>query len=437
MSHKIFQLQNRNVEIPAPDFLFQMIEEDKHYCETTKDILIPKRSDDTEYKIDQLRGDQRDIFDHVFMKLSKWLNLKDKKQATNQELVRMLIRGQAGSGKSTLNNTIISTIRKMFQHTNSAVVCAPTGGAANEAGGETIHKFAICSIRGKNFKKLTTDDKDRLHKQLRTTICLIVDERSLISNKLIAEMEDHIRQTAHGGKNKNEPWGGIPIVIFVGDDMQLPSIEAGVLDLQFSYEPEDIHNKYKNASRKDTSKEELLGQQLWWQLSKDVMELKRILRTLDEDNNFKTLQTKTRYDLLSNDDIAKLYEYHIDNPQSFTPDQRHEIEKGAMFVFATKDDRNEHNQKMLEKTATEQNPIAVIKGESYSNLPGYTLAIKSHFSDDSGITEYTPICCQCLVSLQRRNFMPKWGLFNGAVGTVVEIFYDKEKTQIMEIYPML
>ncbi len=76
-------------------------------------------------------------------------------------------------------------------------------------------------------------------------------------------MEDHIRETAHGGRNKNKPWGGIPIFIFVGDDMQLPSIEPGVLELQFSYEPEDIHNKYKNASRKDTSKEELLEQQLW------------------------------------------------------------------------------------------------------------------------------------------------------------------------------
>ena len=33
-------------------------------------------------------------------------------------------------------------------------------------------------------------------------------------------MEDHMRTTAHGGNNKNLPWGGIPIVIFVGDDMQ-------------------------------------------------------------------------------------------------------------------------------------------------------------------------------------------------------------------------
>ncbi len=122
------------------------------------------------------------------------------------------------------------------------------------------------------------------------------------------------------------------------------------------------------------------------------MDLKNILRKLDDDNNFKALQTKTRFDLLNNDDVVKLYEYHIDNPQSFTPDQRCQIEKGAMFVLARKDDRNEHNRKMLEKTATEQNPVAVIKADSYSYLPGYTLAMKSHFLNYYGITEYTLIC---------------------------------------------
>ena len=63
-------------------------------------------------------------------------------------------------------------------------------------------------------------------------------------------MENHIRQIAHGGKNKKLPWGRIPIVIFVGDDMQLPSVEPGVLHL-FPYDPEDLYNKYKNASHKN------------------------------------------------------------------------------------------------------------------------------------------------------------------------------------------
>ena len=148
-----------------------MIVEDKEYCETTKDILLPKRSDGSEYKISKLCGDQRDVLDHVFMNLSKCLNLKDKNKATEKELVRMIVCGHVGSGKSTLDNIFVTTIRKTFQHTNSTAICAPTGDAANEVAGETIHKFATCSIHGKKFKTLSTDDKDRLHKLLCTTIC--------------------------------------------------------------------------------------------------------------------------------------------------------------------------------------------------------------------------------------------------------------------------
>ncbi len=33
--------------------------------------------------------------------------------------------------------------------------------------------------------------------------------------------------TAHKGTNTNKEWGGIPIVILVGDDYQLPSIDPG------------------------------------------------------------------------------------------------------------------------------------------------------------------------------------------------------------------
>ncbi len=41
-----------------------------------------------------------------------------------------------------------------------------------------------------------------------------------------------------------------------------------------------IPNNYKNARQKDTSKGEILEQQLWWQLAKDVMEMKKYYKQL-------------------------------------------------------------------------------------------------------------------------------------------------------------
>ncbi len=61
----------------------------------------------------------------------------------------MIVIGQAGSEKTRLHNTIVTTIRKMFKNTNASVVFAPTRDAADGVGGETMHKFAFCSVGGK------------------------------------------------------------------------------------------------------------------------------------------------------------------------------------------------------------------------------------------------------------------------------------------------
>ena len=51
----------------------------------------------------------------------------------------MTIAGIAGSSKSTLINTLVSTIRSFFQNEKSANICGPTGSAAFNAGGLSCH----------------------------------------------------------------------------------------------------------------------------------------------------------------------------------------------------------------------------------------------------------------------------------------------------------
>ena len=63
--------------------------------------------------------------------------------------------------------------------------------------------------------------------KLENTMALIVDERSMISAKLLGTMEAYCRQAAFRGSKSHLGWGGLPIVILVGDDYQLPSIEKG------------------------------------------------------------------------------------------------------------------------------------------------------------------------------------------------------------------
>ena len=56
---------------------------------------------------------------------------------------------------------------------------------------------------------------------------LIVDERSMLEAANLGVMQHYMKNCAHGGVKWDEPWGGIPIVILVGDDYQLPPIECG------------------------------------------------------------------------------------------------------------------------------------------------------------------------------------------------------------------
>jgi hypothetical protein len=60
---------------------------------------------------------------------------------------------------------------------------------------------------------------------------VFIDERSMVSQRVLGSAEMNIRSTAHGGGHDNEDWGGIPVVILFGDDFQLtPPCEEGAID---------------------------------------------------------------------------------------------------------------------------------------------------------------------------------------------------------------
>ena len=61
-------------------------------------------------------------------------------------------------------------------------------------------------------------------------VVLIIDERSMVSSTLLSTTESNIRQTTYLGQNDGIDWAGIPVVIVLGDDFQLPPVENGVIN---------------------------------------------------------------------------------------------------------------------------------------------------------------------------------------------------------------
>jgi ATP-dependent exoDNAse (exonuclease V) alpha subunit len=128
----------------------------------------------------------------------------------------IFVTGRAGTGKSTLLNHFVNHTKK-----NVAVV-APTGVAAYNVGGQTIHSFFGMPRGILGVQPLHKHLFGRVRDALKSLDVLVIDEISMVSADLMDAMDTMLR-TARG-KNKG-PFGGVQVVMF-GDPYQLPPIGA-------------------------------------------------------------------------------------------------------------------------------------------------------------------------------------------------------------------
>ena len=134
----------------------------------------------------------------------------------------VFITGRAGTGKSTLLGYLRDTTQQQV------VVCAPTGVAAYNVGGITIH-----SLFGFPFGVLTASDVARhlgrrAREVLRGIDMLIIDEVSMVSANLMDAIDVALRVAR--GKPK-VPFGGCKVVMF-GDPYQLAPVPARGAELE-------------------------------------------------------------------------------------------------------------------------------------------------------------------------------------------------------------
>lgn len=131
----------------------------------------------------------------------------------------MFLTGEAGTGKSTL-------VREFLRRCDrECVVLAPTGIAALNAGGTTIHSQMMLKpglLNPLSLEPLTDGNRCRVLRMAKT---VIVDEVSMVRSDLFCAMDARLREIAYG-QNKEMPFGGKQIVL-VGDFMQLPPVVGG------------------------------------------------------------------------------------------------------------------------------------------------------------------------------------------------------------------
>jgi len=124
----------------------------------------------------------------------------------------LFVTGRAGTGKSTLLNHLSNHTSKQI------VICAPTGVAALNVGGQTIHSLFRLPIGVIADHEL--EQSDQLRKLLNSIETLVIDEVSMVNSDLLDAIDRSLRQAR---QRKNEPFGGVQVVLF-GDPYQLAPV---------------------------------------------------------------------------------------------------------------------------------------------------------------------------------------------------------------------
>lgn len=131
----------------------------------------------------------------------------------------VFVTGRAGTGKSTLLQLFRNTTRK------KCVVLAPTGIAALNVQGTTIHSFF--RFPGKPLQRSEVK-KVRYNKIYKKLDVVIIDEISMVRADMIDNIDAFLRLN---GNHPGLPFGGVQMVFF-GDLFQLPPVVSSNAERQ-------------------------------------------------------------------------------------------------------------------------------------------------------------------------------------------------------------
>ena len=162
---------------------------------------------------DRLNPEQRKAFDILLAAVQP-----------EADPVRVLISGTAGSGKSFLIMCLRRCCLDQFGADSARYVrvCAPTGTAAFNIMGETLHRTLSLPVPlTSDLPELAGEQLQALQQRLEGLRLLVVDEMSMVGRKLLRAIDLRLRQAfPHNG---TEPFGGVSIAL-LGDFGQLPPV---------------------------------------------------------------------------------------------------------------------------------------------------------------------------------------------------------------------
>ncbi|TYB74378.1 AAA family ATPase [Bizionia saleffrena] len=296
----------------------------------------------------------------------------------------LFLTGKAGTGKTTF-------LHKIKQESNKRmVIVAPTGVAAINAKGVTIHSFfqlpfgpilPDADLAGSaQFNRKFSKTKINIIKSLDV---LVIDEISMVR----ADLLDGIDKTLRRFKNKNEVFGGVQLLM-IGDLQQLSPV---VKDNDWRL----LQPFYKNAF--------FFSSRSFRECNPITVELKHIYR--QENPLFITILNEIRNNKLSESSAKELN-------KRFNPEFRPETEEGYISLTTHNNKANETNQSKLKE----------LKGKSIK----YDAIVTGNFPEHSYPNELVlKLKVGAQVMFIKNDSTIEKRYFNGKIGQVVALNKSK------------
>jgi len=288
-----------------------------------------------------------------------------------------LITGKAGTGKSTLLSIMRRTTRKRM------AVVAPTGIAALNVKGQTVHSFFRLPPKMIMPSEIKMSKNPKLYRNMDI---LVIDEISMVR----ADLLDNIDRFLRINRKNAEPFGGVQ-VIFFGDMFQLPPVVSSAFEKQvfrdryespyffsanvmkeFEMPLIELNKVYRQKDRAFVS---LLDRVRTNTLDQDDLDVlnSRVEKHLTDEDLFITLTSSNfSAEAINKSRLAKLpgdtFKYIADvdgafQASRFPADQLLQLKEGAQVIFVKNDPERRYVNGTLGKVVALNNDEITIKAQ--------------------------------------------------------------------------
>jgi hypothetical protein len=255
-----------------------------------------------------------------------------------------MVDGAAGAGKSNTINIMKEFLQLILQQPGDnleqhhVMLCAPTGTAAVNIKGQTLHSGLGLSFGDQHYS-LADQTRDKKRTQFQNICFLIIDEISMVKADQLYQLDLRLRELKF---EPNKPFGGVALFFF-GDIMQLQPVKGTYIWC------EPKNNDYLTS---------FLVHSLWEQFT--VISLVENHRQ-QKDKEYADMLNRIRVGQQTDEDIQRLQERVVN--------EDHPDIKEALVIACKHVSVNKYNSESLERITKHEIVIDAIN--SHSNLPNF------------------------------------------------------------------